>query len=72
MKDSLTFWNKAAEKYARDPVQDMESYEYKLAATRAYFKPDMKVLGSHVVRALPRFCMHPTSPATALWISRPK
>ena len=44
MKDSMTFWNKAAEKYARDPVQDMESYEYKLAATRAYFKPDMKVL----------------------------
>ena len=44
MKDSINFWNEAAEKYAQDPIKDMESYEYKLAKTRAYFEPDMNVL----------------------------
>ncbi len=44
MIDSATFWNKAAEKYARDPIKNMANYEYKLAKTREHFRPDMRVL----------------------------
>ncbi len=39
-----TFWNGIAEKYARDPVRDQESYAYKLTRTQSYMRPDMKVL----------------------------
>ena len=37
-------WNRLAEKYARSPVADPESYETKLALTREYFTPDSHVL----------------------------
>jgi len=38
------FWNKIAEKYARDPISDVAAYEHKLNLTRKYFRPDMNVL----------------------------
>lgn len=38
------FWNRMAKIYARRPVADEESYQKKLAKTREYFRPDMKVL----------------------------
>ena len=44
MKDSINFWNEAAEKYAQDLIMDMESYEYKLAKKCGYFEPDLNVL----------------------------
>ncbi len=44
MIDSATFWNKAADKYARHPIKNMANYERKLAQTRAHFRPDMRVL----------------------------
>ncbi len=44
MKDTINFWNEAAEKYAQDPIKDMGSYEYELAKTCAYFEPNMNAL----------------------------
>lgn len=41
---SANFWNKIADKYAKDPISDQESYEYKLGRTQSYFHPDMSVL----------------------------
>ncbi|UWQ04698.1 class I SAM-dependent methyltransferase [Aliiroseovarius crassostreae] len=38
------FWNKIAEKYSRDQIKDMASYEYKLAKTQEHMRPDMAVL----------------------------
>nr|WP_272213415.1 class I SAM-dependent methyltransferase [Marinicella sp. W31]MDC2879370.1 methyltransferase domain-containing protein [Marinicella sp. W31] len=38
------FWDKIAEKYARDPISDPESYQIKLDITREYLHPDMRVL----------------------------
>lgn len=38
------FWNRMAAGYARSPISDMESYETKLARTRALFRPDMRLL----------------------------
>jgi ubiquinone/menaquinone biosynthesis C-methylase UbiE len=38
------FWDKVAERYARQPVADEESYQKKLQVTRQYFRPDMDVL----------------------------
>lgn len=38
------FWDKHAERYAKSPVADEESYQRKLQVTREYFKPEMEVL----------------------------
>lgn len=37
------FWDKIADKYAKDPIADMASYEHKLQRTQSYFTPDMSV-----------------------------
>ena len=41
---TATFWNKTADKYAKDPIADMASYEHKLKLTQDRFGPDMSVL----------------------------
>ncbi|SMR82504.1 Ubiquinone/menaquinone biosynthesis C-methylase UbiE [Aliiroseovarius halocynthiae] len=41
---TATFWNKIADKYAKDPISDVASYEHKLKLTRDRFRPDMTVL----------------------------
>lgn len=38
------FWDKAAEKYAKDPISDMEGYTYTLERTRSYLSPSDHVL----------------------------
>jgi len=38
------FWDKISEKYAADPIKDMESYEHKLEMTRGCFTPESTVL----------------------------
>jgi len=43
-RSSPFFWNRIAGKYARNPVEDVPSYERKLAETRAYFEDDWHVL----------------------------
>lgn len=42
--DTKNFWNKAAPKYARDPIKDMEAYEYTLGRTLSYLGPAERVL----------------------------
>ncbi|MEO1035903.1 MAG: methyltransferase domain-containing protein [Pseudomonadota bacterium] len=44
MAPSTRFWDKIAERYAKQPIADEAAYEKKLEVTRAYFRPDMKVL----------------------------
>lgn len=44
MTQSTQFWDKIAEKYAKQPIADEASYQKKLAVTREYFRPDMEVL----------------------------
>lgn len=44
MRTDAAFWTKIAPKYARDPIKDMESYEYTLGRTRSYLKPTDTVL----------------------------
>ncbi|MEP1206821.1 MAG: class I SAM-dependent methyltransferase [Rhizobiaceae bacterium] len=44
MQDAMTFWDAAAEKYARSPIQDMDAYEYTLGRIRSYLKQDDQVL----------------------------
>lgn len=44
MTDSATFWNKAAPKYAKDPISDMAAYEYTLERTISYLSEDDRVL----------------------------
>jgi len=44
MKDSKTFWDKAAEKYIKSPIKDEAAYQKKLAITQAFLRPDDKVL----------------------------
>lgn len=44
MTTSPRFWNFIARKYARDPVADQPSYEYKLARTRSRLTSDMRLL----------------------------
>lgn len=39
-----TFWDRAAERYARRPVQDEAAYAYTLERTRAHLAPDGRVL----------------------------
>ena len=43
-KKALKFWDGYADRYAKSPVSDQESYEKKLAITRSYFTPDSRVL----------------------------
>ncbi len=38
------FWDKAAEKYAKQAVSDEQTYQRKLSETQAHFNPDMRVL----------------------------
>ena len=44
MKTKDAFWDKTADKYAADPIADLESYETKLERTRGYFTPQTRVL----------------------------
>ncbi len=44
MTTSTKFWDKIAEKYAKQPIADEAAYQKKLAVTRDYFRPDMEVL----------------------------
>ncbi len=38
------FWDKIAEKYARQPIADAAAYQKKLEITRGYFRPDWQVM----------------------------
>ena len=44
MQNAAVFWDKVAEKYAKSPISDMESYTYTLERTRSYLKRDDHVL----------------------------
>ncbi len=44
MAPSATFWDKIAEKYAKQPVSDEAAYQKKLEVTQSYFSPEMEVL----------------------------
>lgn len=44
MIDEAKFWDKAAEKYARDPIRDMDAYTYTLERTRSYLRSSDTVL----------------------------
>jgi ubiquinone/menaquinone biosynthesis C-methylase UbiE len=44
MPSKSKFWNKVAEKYAKSPIEDQESYEIKLDITRDYLTSDSEVL----------------------------
>ncbi|MCP5144766.1 MAG: class I SAM-dependent methyltransferase [Gammaproteobacteria bacterium] len=44
MVDSARFWDKIADKYARQPVRDEASYQFKLKKTQEYLRPDLQVL----------------------------
>lgn len=42
-ESSMKFWDKKAEKYAKQAIDDQEAYEKKLELTQAYFTPETKV-----------------------------
>ncbi len=44
MKTSEEFWDKAAEKYVKSPIKDVEAYNYTLGRTRSYLKASDRVL----------------------------
>jgi ubiquinone/menaquinone biosynthesis C-methylase UbiE len=44
MDGTMRFWDRIAEKYARQPIADEEAYQRKLEITRRYLQPDTKVL----------------------------
>jgi ubiquinone/menaquinone biosynthesis C-methylase UbiE len=44
VKDSKAFWDKAARRYAKSPVRDLDTYQKKLSLTQDYFRPDWSVL----------------------------
>ncbi len=44
MRTSATFWDKTAERYARQPVEDPEAFDRKIAITRSLMTPDSVVL----------------------------
>lgn len=44
MQQAATFWDKAADKYAKSPIQNTEAYNYTLERTRSYLSPTDKVL----------------------------
>ncbi|PLY01614.1 MAG: SAM-dependent methyltransferase [Desulfuromonas sp.] len=43
MTSSAEFWDRIAERYARKPVADEETYQRKLAITRDYLQPEMEL-----------------------------
>ena len=44
MKDSKTFWNKSAPRYAKSAIKDEAAYQKKLTVTRGYLQPESLVL----------------------------
>lgn len=44
MQNAKTFWDNAAEKYAKAPISDMKAYEYTLDRTKSYLTPEDHVL----------------------------
>lgn len=44
MQPAEAFWDKAAEKYAKSPISDVEAYNYTLGRMRAYLTPIDTVL----------------------------
>lgn len=42
--DKEKFWNRIAAKYAKNPIKDMNAYEYTLGRTRSYLSKDDNVL----------------------------
>lgn len=44
MENTAGFWDKIAEKYAKQPIEDEASYEHKLEVTRRYLTPNSNVL----------------------------
>ena len=44
MAESDKFWDKTAERYAKNPVSDEATYQKKLAETQSFFTPNMRVL----------------------------
>ncbi len=44
MADAQKFWDKTAARYARSPVSDEATYQRKLAETREFLSPEMRVL----------------------------
>ncbi|MYM56082.1 class I SAM-dependent methyltransferase [Thalassovita mangrovi] len=44
MITAAKFWDKTAERYAKSPIADMDSYEYTLGRTRSYLQDTDRVL----------------------------
>ncbi|ABW29280.1 class I SAM-dependent methyltransferase [Acaryochloris marina] len=44
MTQSMQFWDKVADSYAKQPIADQATYEKKLEVTQKYLQPDMEVL----------------------------
>lgn len=44
MDQSIRFWDRIAERYARQPIADEAAYRKKLQVTREYLRPDMEML----------------------------
>jgi ubiquinone/menaquinone biosynthesis C-methylase UbiE len=44
MSPSARFWDRIAERYAKQPVADEDAYQKKLQVTRTYFQPGSEVL----------------------------
>ena len=44
MTQAAQFWDKIAQKYAKQPISDEAAYQKKLQVTRNYFQPSMNVL----------------------------
>lgn len=44
MRDAAEFWDKAAEKYARSPIADLDAYGKTMDRTASYLKPTDSVL----------------------------
>lgn len=44
MRQAATFWDEAAETYAKSPIENLEAYNYTLERTRSYLAPTDRVL----------------------------
>jgi ubiquinone/menaquinone biosynthesis C-methylase UbiE len=44
MTTAAKFWDNISEKYAKDPIKDMEAYTYTLERTRSYFRESDRVV----------------------------
>ncbi len=44
MQDAMTFWDKAAQKYSKSKIADMDAYTHTLGRTRSYLSATDKVL----------------------------